>query len=168
MRQPQFRKGKAMETKLAKDEEIAMLRVLKKRIDERLKDIEGSEKDELIKLYDECGIDRKQVKIGDEPVGSISITMSKPKPYIDPIKKASALAYLEAKGLTEEPPAKGWEDHFAQAGANVIDCDTGEIVSFLLWEPARPKAVRTVIKESEAVNALRPILQGATVAGLIG
>lgn len=106
MRQPQFRKGKAMETKLAKDEEIAMLRVLKKRIDERLKDIEGSEKDELIKLYDECGIDRKQVKIGDEPVGSISITMSKPKPYIDPIKKASALAYLEAKGLTEEAPPK--------------------------------------------------------------
>lgn len=143
------------------------MRVLKKRIDQRIEDLEGVAKEQLLDLYADCGIDRRQVKVNGAPVGNIAISYSKAKPCIDPFKQTKALDYLEAIGLTEPTPRKGWEERFAQCGEDVIDCATGEVVDFLLWEPARPKCVRTTVKENEAVTALRPMLAGASVAALM-
>lgn len=157
-----------MEKQLTKDEELALMRVLKKRIDQRIKDIEGDAKDRLLASYEEDGYDRRPVKVNGEPIGSIAISYSAAKPVIDPFAQTKALDYLEGCGLTERAPKKGWEERFAQCGSDVIDCETGEVVDFLLWEPKRPKCVRTTIKEEEAVKALRPMLVGESVAALMG
>lgn len=167
MKLTQVRRENEMTKTITADEELALMRVLKKRIDNRVKELEGEAKDELLGFYDTCGIDRRQVKANGQNVGTISVVFSKPKAAIDPLRKAKALDYLASCGLTEETPVKGWEERFAQCGEDVIDCKTGEVVDFLLWEPQRPKAVRTAVKEQEAVAALRPLVGEMSATALL-
>ena len=167
MGKTQVRREKEMANAITADEELALMRVLKKRIDNRVKELEGEAKDELLCLYDSCGIDRRHLTPTAQNGAPPSRGSSKPLSAIAPLPNAKALDSLASCGLTEETPVKGWEERFAKCGDDIIDCKTGEVVDFLLWEPQRPKAVRTAVKEQEAVAALRPLVSGMSATALL-
>ena len=54
-------------------------------------------------------------------------------------------------GLTEEVPAKGWEDAFTAVAGTVVAKDTGEAVDWAAWEPERPKGASVRIGEPQKV-----------------
>lgn len=153
---------------LTADEELAILTALSKRINDRLKDLKSDTKRELMEMNEVYGVDRRKLKIGEEPVGSVSIVYTTPSATLNPSKTADALAYLASKGLTQEVPVKGWEKHFTHAGEEVIDADTGEICPFLMWEPSKPKtAMVTGCKAENILQAMSGRLESVNIAGLL-
>ena len=79
------------------------------------------------------------------------------------------IVLLNKSDMADPARTAEWVDYFKQhkTVAIPIDCKTGKVVDFLLWEPQRPKAVRTAVKEQEAVAALRPLVNGMSATALL-
>lgn len=153
---------------LTRDEELALLKALAKKVKERLDVIEYQAKDEVMAGYIENGTDRRSIIIEGVKVGEIGLSYSKAKPVIKPGRELEALVYLGECGLTELKPVKDWEKRFARAGAQVVDQETGEVVDWAEWLPqtASTAAIRGC-KPDDVVQAFGPKLNGATFAGLL-
>lgn len=157
-----------MNNTLTKDEELAILTALSKRINERLKDLKSDTKRELMELSEVYGTDRRKIKIGNEPVGNVSIVYTSPGAAINPSKTAEALEYLSSLGLTKQVPINGWQGRFAHAGEDVIDTETGELCPFLTWEPSRPKtAMISGCKPDDILKAMSTRIESVNIIGLL-
>lgn len=155
---------------LTKHEEMALLDVLSKRIKERLDELKGESKQELAELNQEHGVDRQAIMIGGKKCGTISISYSKPKIAIKPECMGDAIAYLDEAKLTEMQPRKGWEDSFVfePSKGSVFCTATGEDVSDLFYyQPEYPKYTSVRVKQDDAVEALRPLIQDIPLEELL-
>lgn len=155
---------------LTKHEEMALLDVLSKRIKERLDELKGESKQELAELNQEHGVDRQAIMIGGKKCGTVSVTYSKPKVAIKPEHMGDAIAYLEEAKLTEMQPIKGWEDSFVfEPSSGSIFCTaTGEDVGDLFYyQPEYPKGAMVRVKQDDAVEALRPLIQDIPLEELL-
>lgn len=155
---------------LTKHEEMALLDVLSKRIKERLDELKGESKDELTELNLELGVDRQAIMIGGKKCGTVSVTYAKPKIAIKPECMGDAITYLGEARLAELQPCKGWEDSFFVKPFNgsIICTATGEDVSDLFYyQPAYPKGAMVCVKQDEAVEALRPLIQDISLEELL-
>lgn len=154
---------------LSRDEEMALLDVLSKRIKERLDELKSESRLELLELNQQHGVDRRAVEVNGAKVGTVSVSYAKAKPAVIPGKESELLEALREAGLTEEAPVKGWEDHVYVSGENAVIQDTGEDVTGVVeMLPERAKGVTVRITADKAVEALRPALQGMSVSGLLG
>ena len=71
-----------METAITKDEKLALLCALDKRVTPALKDAKDEARAEIMDAYAENGTDRKAILVGGEKVGEVGISYSKPAPFI--------------------------------------------------------------------------------------
>ncbi len=151
---------------LTQDERLALLIAVDKQLQPELKEAKSLARSELMRLNDECGADRRAVKVDGRKVGEIGCTYSKAKPFITDDR--AAIEYLRGLGLTEERPKDGWEESFAKAGDDIICTVTGEIVPFLAWEPERVKgaAVRGC-KPQDVLDAMAGKLEGTNPLALL-
>lgn len=153
---------------LTRDEELALLKALAKKVKERLDVLEFQAKDEVMAGYIENGTDRRSIIIEGVKVGEIGLSYSKAKPAIKPGFERWALTYLDSCGLVEYKPATGWEKRFARVGAQVVDQETGEVMEWAEWLPqtASTAAIRGC-KPDDVVQAFGPKLDGFAFAGLL-
>lgn len=133
-----------METAITKDEKLALLCALDKRVTPALKDAKDEARAEIMDAYAENGTDRKAILVGGEKVGEVGISYSKPAPFIYAEQMPAALEFLRQVGLVQETPAKGWENQFDLIGGQVVYKPTGEVVEWAGWNPkaAKTAAVR--------------------------
>lgn len=133
-----------METAITKDEKLAFLTALDKRIKPALDDAKAEARQEIMDAYAENGTDRKAILVGGEKVGEVGISYSKSAPYIYAERMADAIEFLRQVGLVQEAPAKGWENQFDLIGRQVVYKPTGEVVEWAGWNPkaAKTAAVR--------------------------
>lgn len=154
-----------METAITKDEKLAMLCALDKRVTPALRDAKDEARAEIMERYAEDGTDRKAILVGGEKVGEVGISYSKPAPFIYAEQMPAALEFLRQVGLVQETPAKGWENQFDLIGGQVVYKPTGEVVEWAGWNPkaAKTAAVRGCKPEDvlrafgnriESVNAI--------------
>ena len=127
---------------LSRNEEIAALKVLKKQIDARIKDLESSLKHQLIEAYDETGIDRMVLMVGGMEVGKASVVPSKMAPQIIPGKEKEALSFLQSVGLTDVVASKNWEESFVNVGGKCVHQATGEICDAIDFGVSKAPYVR--------------------------
>ena len=153
---------------LNRDEKLALLEAMNKKLKPMLDEAKGEAKLELMEMCRQNGVDRKAIMVDGQKVGEIGITYSTAKPAIIPGKEKEALDYLADMGLVEYVPKKGWEKFFSKAGDAVVDTENGEICDFLCWEPSIVKtaAVRGC-KPEEVLSAIRPKLAGNDIMGLL-
>lgn len=157
-----------METQLTKSEEIAFLTVLEKRIKERLDEVKGEERQSLMETFADTHCDRKALMVGDTKVGEIVISLSTPKPVIKPECMSQALRELDGAGLVDLAPSKGWEDHFALVGDQIVWKDTGEVCDWLMWQPSMVKTASVRgIKGDKVKNAFGARLASINPVGLL-
>lgn len=153
---------------MTKEEQLALLEALYKRVKVALDDLKGEMKDELMELNSDYGVDRKKIICNGLPVGEIGISYSTPKPYIKPGKEVEAMKFLERVGLVETTPAKGWEKDFVNVGGNILFVHTGEFVDFLDWQPSVPKTASVRGCKPEVVlEAMQHQITGETFIGLL-
>ena len=124
---------------LTRNEELAALRVLKKQIEERLDDLEGEVRMDLLNAYEnsEGDIDSFNIRVAGMKVGKAGLRVPGYKAAIVPGRDADALAFLEAHGLTEQRPIKGWQDRFTNVGGEAVYAETGEICDGIYLAPSR-------------------------------
>lgn len=134
---------------LTADERLALLAAIDKRVGPELKAAKSDACGELMARCAEDGTDRRAVTVGGEKVGEVGVSYAKGHPVI--IDMDAALDCLRSMGLTEEVPAKGWEEHFAGVGGEVVATDTAELCGWAQWEPSRPKGASVRIKDPQAV-----------------
>ena len=129
---------------ITKDERLAFLAALDKRVKPAREDAEAAARAENMDRYAENGTDRKAILVGGEKVGEVGISYSKPAPFIYAEQMPAALEFLRQVGLVQETPAKGWENQFALIGGRVVCKPTGEVVEWAGWNPkaAKTAAVR--------------------------
>lgn len=129
---------------ITRDEQLAFLVALDKRVSPALKDAKNDARQEIMDRYSEDGTDRKAILVGGEKVGEVGIGYSKAAPYIYAERMADAMDFLRQVGLVEEAPAKGWEQRFDLIGGQVVYKPTGEVVDWAGWQPksAKTAAVR--------------------------
>jgi hypothetical protein len=153
---------------LTRDEKLALLEAMSKKIKPLLEDVKGEAKLELLELCRESGIDRKAIMVDGQKVGEIGISYTTAKPAIVPGKEKEALEYLAEAGLVDWSPKRGWEKGFAKAGDAVVDTESGAICDFLCWEPsiAKTAAVRGC-KPDAVLEAIQPKLAGGDIMGLL-
>ena len=153
---------------LTRDEELAILEALNKRIKSRLDELKSETKYELIEAYAQDGTDRRSIRANGANVGKVSMKFSKAKPVIRAGMNAEALDALECLGLVDYVPSKGWEKHFTHVGDNVY-CDlTGELVDWAEWQQELPiSAMITGCKPEDVLEALQTKLQGQNLIGLL-
>lgn len=153
---------------LTRDEELALLKGLQKKVKARLDVLEADAKDEVLQGYIENGTDRRSLIINGEKVGEIGLSYSKPKAAIKPGYEWVALEYLEGVNLVSKVPSKGWEDRFTLVDGSVVDMFTGEVCDWAEWLPATAdKAAIRGCKPDDVIHALRGKLDGVTFAGLL-
>lgn len=154
---------------LTNDEKLALATVLEKRLKELLSDLKGGEKDELFRLHDEYGVDRRAIEVGGSKVGTTSLTYTKEKIDIKPGQELRALRYLDSCGLTETVPAKDWQSSFSiKDNGDIICLETGEIANELFTVyPSVPKTTMVKVDQEKAVKALRPLIEGYNVSYLL-
>lgn len=119
---------------LTASERLALLAAMDKRIAPALKDAKDDARREVMEAYAADGTDRRAVLVGGEKVGEVGVSYSKPAPFVWPGQEKEAVAALRELGLTEEVPAKGWEDHFDLVGGQVTCKDTGEVADWAGWQ----------------------------------
>lgn len=153
---------------LTRDEELAMLTALSKRVKERLDELKGEAKLALMDMNAEQGIDRRAIRANGQKVGEVGITYASPGPVIDPARQSQAMDYLRELGLVAESPKRGWEKRFAKAGDGVMDVETGELVDFLEWSPGYPKfATIRGCEPGTVLEAMQDRIGGESVIGLL-
>lgn len=153
---------------LTKDEQLATLEALSKRIKPILDDLKSDVRNELLEACKENGVDRKAILVDGQKVGEVGISYSTAKAAIYPGREKEAIEYLTELGLTEVVPIKGWEKSFTRVGNEVANKDTGEILDFLYWEPsvAKSASVRGC-KPDDVIQAMQGKLNGETIMGLL-
>lgn len=153
---------------ITKSEKLALLMALDKRLSPALKDMKDDARAELMEAYGENQTDRMAVTVGDEKVGEIGISYSKPSPFIYQEQMSQALEFLREHGLTQEVPAKDWEKQFDLIGGKVVHKESGEVVQWAGWNPKAPKtaAVRGC-KPEDVMRAFGNRLQGFNAAALL-
>ena len=103
---------------ITKDERLAFLAALDKRVAPALKEAKNEARAEIMDAYAENGTDRKAILVGGEKVGEVGISYSKAAPYIYAEQTGAALEFLRQVGLVQEAPAKGWEEQFDLIGGS--------------------------------------------------
>lgn len=124
---------------LTRNEELAALRVLKKQIEERLDDLEGDVKQDLLNAYENSSgsVDSFNIRVAGMKVGKAGLRLPGLKATIIPGRDDAALEFLEAHGLTELRPIKGWQDRFTNVGGEAVYAETGEICDAIYMAPSR-------------------------------
>ena len=153
---------------ITKDEQLAFLTALDKRIKPALDDAKAEARQEIMDRYAEDGTDRKAILVGGEKVGEVGISYSKDVPYIYRERMADALDFLRQVGLVTETPAKGWETKFDLIGGQVVYKPTGEVVEWAGWNPkaAKTAAVRGC-KPEDVMRAFGPRLASVDAVALL-
>ena len=153
---------------LTKDEQLATLEALSKRIKPILDDLKSDIRNELLEACKENGVDRKAILVDGQKVGEVGISYSTAKAAIYPGREKEALEYLTEQGLTEVTPVKGWEKAFARVGNSVANQETGEILDFLYWEPSVAKSASVRGCQPKAVlDAFNGKIDANTIIGLL-
>lgn len=153
---------------LTKDEKLALLEAMNKKLKPMLDDAKGEAKLELMDMCRENGIDRRAIMAGGQKVGEVGISYTTAKPAIVPGKEKEALEYLAEMDLVDWVPKKGWEKHFSKAGDAVVDTESGEICGFLFWAPSIAKtAALRGCKPDDVLAAIQPKLEGNDIMGLL-
>lgn len=155
-----------MET--TKDERLAFLAALEKRVKPALEDAKSDARAEIMGAYAENGTDRKAILVGGEKVGEVGISYSKAAPYIYAEQMTAAIDFLRQVGLVQETPAKGWEQSFDLIGGKVVYKPTGEVVEWAGWNPksAKTAAVRGC-KPEDVMRAFGPRLASVDAVALL-
>ena len=157
-----------MSNGITKDERLALLVAMSKRLSPALTDAKDEARADLMARFAEDGTDRRAIIVGDEKVGEVGVSYSKPAPFIYAERMADALDFLGAVGLTERVPAKGWEREFERVGGEVVHKETGEAVPWAGWQGKAPKAAAIRGCEPEDVlRAFGPRLYGPEVMALM-
>jgi hypothetical protein len=153
---------------ITKDERLAFLAALDKRVAPALKEAKNEARAEIMDAYAENGTDRKAILVGGEKVGEVGISYSKAAPYIYAEQTGAALEFLRQVGLVQEAPAKGWEEQFDLIGGKVVYKPTGEVVEWAGWNPkaAKSAAVRGC-KPEDVLRAFGPRLQSMDAVALL-
>lgn len=153
-----------------KEEKLALLVAMDKQLKPELETAKAEARAELMEAAAKGQSDRKPLLVGGAKVGEVGVSYSKPAPYIPADMMPRALEELEALGLVDKAPAKGWERHFACTTDGAIVCiDTGEQVDWLLWEQgtAKTAAVRGC-KPEDVMRAFGSRLEGQSAMALLG
>lgn len=154
-------------TEMTKDERLALLTALEKRIGPALKDAKSEACSELMERCEADGTDRRAVRVGGAKVGEVGVSYAKERFSI--VNMTEALACLREMGLTVETPKVGWESAFACIGGEVVCKETGEACPWAIWEPSRPRGASVRIKEPQAVlDAFGARLDGMSPLALLG
>lgn len=154
-------------TQMTEDERLALLAALDKRVGPALKEAKADAQRALLERCREDGTDRRAVLVGGVKVGEVGISYAKERFTI--VNEAQALECLREMGLTREVPRDGWESAFAYVGGEVVAKETGEAVTWAIWEPSRPKGASVRIKEPQVVlDAFGGRLVGADPLALLG
>lgn len=153
---------------ITKDERLAFLAALDKRVKPALDEAKSDARAEIMGAYAENGTDRKAILVGGEKVGEVGISYSKAAPYIYAERMADALEFLRQVGLVTETPAKGWETKFDLIGGQVVYKPTGEVVEWAGWNPkaAKTAAVRGC-KPEDVMRAFGPRLASVDAVALL-
>lgn len=153
---------------ITKDERLAFLAALDKRVNPALDDAKAEARAEIMDRYAEDGTDRKAILVGGEKVGEVGISYSKAAPYIYAEQMTAALDFLRQVGLVQEAPAKGWEQSFDLIGGKVVYKPTGEVVEWAGWNPksAKTAAVRGC-KPEDVMRAFGPRLASVDAVALL-
>ena len=153
---------------ITKDERLALLVALDKKIAPELKAAKDEARQEIMEGFAKDGTDRKAILVGGEKVGEVGISYSKPAPYIYAERMRDALAFLSEHDLVDVVPAKGWEKEFELIGGKVVHKESGEVVDWAGWQPKAPKtaAVRDC-KPEDVMRAFGPRLSGVDAVALI-
>ena len=129
---------------ITKDERLAFLAALDKRVKPALEDAKAEARAEIMDRYAENGTDRKAILVGGEKVGEVGISYSKPAPFIYAEQMPAALEFLSQDGIVLATPARGWANRCDIKGGRVVYKPTGEVVEWAGWNPkaAKTAAVR--------------------------
>ncbi len=92
---------------ITKDERLAFLAALDKRVKPALEDAKDEARAEIMDSYAEDGTDRKAILVGGEKVGEVGISYSKAAPYIYREQMDAALEFLRQVGLVQETAGEG-------------------------------------------------------------
>ena len=151
-----------------RNEKLAVLTAMDKAIKAELEDLKFSAKEELLELEEVYGVDRMALKLGGAKVGEVSIIRAKPQVVIRSDSYQEAMDALELKGLITITPSKGWQNNFdILPSGDVIDKDTGEIVTWAYASEPFVKGTMVKVKQEEVAKTLAT-MQPITVAGLLG
>lgn len=153
---------------ITKDERLAFLAALDKRVKPALDDAKAEARAEIMDRYAEDGTDRKAILVGGEKVGEVGISYAKAAPYIYREQMPAALEFLRQVGLVQESPAKNWEKQFDLIGGKVVYKPTGEVVEWAGWNPkaAKTAAIRGCEPE-DVMRAFGPRLEGADAIAVL-
>lgn len=138
---------------MERNERIAALKALKGMVDEALKDEEAGLKSQLLEAYEETGVDRLTVRVGNVEVGKATVTPASESAQIVPGREAEALEFLGQLGLTETTPVKGWEKQFECIGGLAVHKATGELSEAIEYRPAKAAYVRLTGFKPEVVKS---------------
>lgn len=157
-----------MQVQVTKDEQLALLMAIDRRVAPALKDAKDDARRELMERFSEDGTDRKAIVVGGEKVGEVGMSYSKAAPFVYADRMPEALDFLRSVGLVQESPAKGWEQHFDVVAGQVVYKPTGEVVEWAGWQPkaAKSAAVRGCRPE-DVLRAFGARISGVDVAGLL-
>lgn len=157
-----------MTNEMTTDERIAALRVLKKQIDEALKDAEAEVKYAFVSA--ERPIKTLPLMVAGREVGQATFVPGKPVAQIIPGREAEALAFLKEHGLTEEQPAKGWQQAFAEVAGAAVHAETGELCGAIEFMPSKAPYVRySGFKRADVLEAFQARgIEAADVLRLTG
>ena len=157
-----------MASEITKDEQLALLCAIDKRVAPALRDAKDEARAEIMDKYAEDGTDRKAILVGGEKVGEVGISYNKAAPYIYAERMPEALDFLRRVGLVQEIPVKGWESKFALIGGQVVFKTTGEVVEWAGWNPkvAKTAAVRGC-KPEDVMRAFGARLQSVDAIALL-
>lgn len=124
---------------LTQDEQLALLKAMDAVISPKLKQLKQDASYELRDAFSENGTEKRAIMINGMKVGDIALSFDKPKPRIVPGMELTALRHMMESGMINTAKVSsllplGWEKHFDQAGDAVIDRESGEIISWLMWD----------------------------------
>lgn len=153
---------------VTKDERLAFLVALDKRVKPALDDAKNEAREGLMGAFAEDGTDRRAILVGGEKVGEVGVSYSKAAPFIYRERMADAMEFLRQVGLIEESPAKGWETKFDLIGGQVVYKPTGEVVDWAGWQPraAKGASVRGC-KPEDVMRAFGPRLLSVDATALL-
>lgn len=153
---------------MTQDERLALLVAMDKQLSPALREAKAEARDRLLEACAADGTDRRAIRVGGQKVGEVGVSYAKGAPVILGGAEEEAIAYLRQLGLTEERPAAGWEESFAQAGADVVCTATGEVVPWATWKPSAPKGASVRgCKPEQVVAALQGRVGDGGIAALL-
>ena len=132
----------ANSSELTRTERIAALKVLRRQIDELLKDEDGALKDDLLGIYAETGADRISLRVGSSEVGKATVVAAKETAEVVPGREDEAMDFLRGLGLTCLQPVDDWRGAFVNVGGRAVHAETGETCDALEYRPTKAPYVR--------------------------